>query len=271
MDFLTSLAVRAMDPKDRRLLVRPRLVSFFEHRLDVPADVPPAGLHEEFVESETETPAAARPASPPEVRPREGRPGPPWTDAMVHQAEAAFTQHAIETVKPSPRGIPATLPDSPPVETERQAQPAPVRQEYAAQPAARIPAPPLSRPPAEPPRPAPRTETPDQPRNLAQSLPAVEFAAKPIPAIERIIRHDLVRELSKPVSAPASEPRRNRRGRERIPDAANTPPVSIEVTIGRVEVRAVAPPAPPKSQGVHRPPPALSLDDYLKQRNGGRS
>jgi len=47
-------------------------------------------------------------------------------------------------------------------------------------------------------------------------------------------------------------------------------PPSIHVTIGRVEVRAVMPsvaapkPAPPSG-------PKLSLEDYLKQRNGGRS
>jgi hypothetical protein len=45
-------------------------------------------------------------------------------------------------------------------------------------------------------------------------------------------------------------------------------PPAINVTIGRVEVRAVMPrvavpkPAPPS-------PPKLSLEDYLKQRNGG--
>ena len=42
----------------------------------------------------------------------------------------------------------------------------------------------------------------------------------------------------------------------------------IRVTIGRIDVRAVPPPAPPQQQP---PPPApgLSLDDYLKERNGG--
>jgi hypothetical protein len=43
---------------------------------------------------------------------------------------------------------------------------------------------------------------------------------------------------------------------------------AIHVTIGRVEVRAIHPPAEPTPP---RPPPkpTLSLDDYLKQRNGG--
>jgi hypothetical protein len=43
----------------------------------------------------------------------------------------------------------------------------------------------------------------------------------------------------------------------------------IRVTIGRVEVRAImAPPPPPRA--ARRPRPALSLEDYLKQREGGK-
>jgi hypothetical protein len=51
--------------------------------------------------------------------------------------------------------------------------------------------------------------------------------------------------------------------------AAPAPPPTINVTIGRVEVRAVSPPAQQRA----RPKPAkvLSLGDYLRQRaNGGR-
>lgn len=46
-------------------------------------------------------------------------------------------------------------------------------------------------------------------------------------------------------------------------------PAVIRVTIGRIEVRATTPPLPPAPRT--RPPgPALTLDDYLKQRNGGQ-
>jgi len=48
------------------------------------------------------------------------------------------------------------------------------------------------------------------------------------------------------------------------------PPVTVEVTIGRVEVRAVNPPATiAPAQPVSRAP-SLSLADYLKSRNQGR-
>lgn len=46
-------------------------------------------------------------------------------------------------------------------------------------------------------------------------------------------------------------------------------PAAIRVTIGRIEVRATTPPLPAAPRT--RPPgPALTLDDYLKQRNGGK-
>jgi hypothetical protein len=52
--------------------------------------------------------------------------------------------------------------------------------------------------------------------------------------------------------------------------AADEPPV-IRVTIGRVEVRAVNPPARPPAPPAPRPrQPSLSLGDYLAQRGEGR-
>ena len=55
--------------------------------------------------------------------------------------------------------------------------------------------------------------------------------------------------------------------------AASESTPTIEVSIGRVEVRGVKPPEPPptRKKSVQRSPgsPALSLSDYLKQREGG--
>src|SRR5262249_48537584 len=59
------------------------------------------------------------------------------------------------------------------------------------------------------------------------------------------------------------------------PTASLTTPApmpTIRVTIGRLEVRAITPPAqktPPVTQGQRAP--LLTLDEYLKQRNEGRS
>jgi hypothetical protein len=44
---------------------------------------------------------------------------------------------------------------------------------------------------------------------------------------------------------------------------------SINVTIGRIDVRAVMPQTPAPVRASARPRPALSLEDYLKQREGG--
>lgn len=51
------------------------------------------------------------------------------------------------------------------------------------------------------------------------------------------------------------------------PHPTETKP-TIQVKIGRVEVHALAPASPP--HGTPQPAPKLSLDDYLKQRDGGR-
>jgi hypothetical protein len=51
--------------------------------------------------------------------------------------------------------------------------------------------------------------------------------------------------------------------------SSNAPP-TIHVTIGRVEVRAVLPPST-KPKVEPSAAPKVSLEDYLKQRNGGRS
>ena len=51
-----------------------------------------------------------------------------------------------------------------------------------------------------------------------------------------------------------------------VPPAPTAAAPTIRVTIGRIEVRAAAPPAPPEPEPTHRPEPALSLDDYLKGR-----
>lgn len=48
------------------------------------------------------------------------------------------------------------------------------------------------------------------------------------------------------------------------------PAPTIKITIGRVDVRAMMPAAPAPRPAPARPSPALSLDDYLKQRGGGR-
>lgn len=54
----------------------------------------------------------------------------------------------------------------------------------------------------------------------------------------------------------------------RRPEESAPPPPTIQVTIGRIEVRAMPPPAPSRPR-VTTPPARLSLEDYLRSRSGG--
>ncbi|OAN38269.1 hypothetical protein A6A03_05105 [Chloroflexus islandicus] len=85
---------------------------------------------------------------------------------------------------------------------------------------------------------------PDAPRE--PGVPAIRPFSAPAPVMPR-----------EPVAPPPREP------------AAPPHPPRITVTIGRVEVRAVPPP-PPSSRPRPQPPaPRLSLDEYLRRREGG--
>jgi hypothetical protein len=54
---------------------------------------------------------------------------------------------------------------------------------------------------------------------------------------------------------------------ERLERIRDEQPPAIHVTIGRVEVRAAAPPPVPDPPAA-APAPRLSLDEYLEQHNG---
>jgi hypothetical protein len=74
-------------------------------------------------------------------------------------------------------------------------------------------------------------------------------------------------ENAAPVVRPAA-----RRAAERPalrPEGASREPPPVRVTIGRIEVRAVASPPPPPRPAPQRPEP-LSLDEYLEVRRNGR-
>ena len=61
----------------------------------------------------------------------------------------------------------------------------------------------------------------------------------------------------------------SRAATRRNPDAPVHQPPTVRVTIGRIDVRAEFPPAAPARQARQSPSPALSLDQYQRQRDGG--
>jgi hypothetical protein len=68
---------------------------------------------------------------------------------------------------------------------------------------------------------------------------------------------------------PASPGRRERRAQSRGQADSPAAPV-VNVTIGRVEVRAAPSGPAPAARAAPRPDPPQSLGDYLKRRDGGR-
>ncbi len=76
----------------------------------------------------------------------------------------------------------------------------------------------------------------------------------------------VVRPVAEAASGSASRPAS--RPISRNEDAASGPP-TIRVTIGRIEVRAVHPPAPAPQKRAAASQPRISLEEYLRKRNGG--
>ena len=108
-------------------------------------------------------------------------------------------------------------------------------------------------------------------RPSAESLLHPDATRAPVPAPSA--RKPLEIHATK---SPAPRPAQSAAARAPAPRVAAAAPVAeasgpppIHVTIGRIEVRAITPPAAPAARRPERPTPHLSLDDYLRSRNGG--
>jgi hypothetical protein len=104
--------------------------------------------------------------------------------------------------------------------------------------------------PSPEPVPAPATRVEPQVVNLPEEPPAGRGPQPGSPTVVPAL----------PAPAPPAAPR----------EEQQPPRPAINVTIGRVEVRAVFAP-PPQPAPRPQPAPAMSLEEYLKQRDGGRS
>jgi len=91
----------------------------------------------------------------------------------------------------------------------------------------------------------------------------------PLNPVEALSMRPDARAAVTPVDEPEL-PRRAERG-QAAAAATLISPLTIEVTIGRVEVRAMHPPAPVARPKPDAPTaPRLSLEEYLRNQNGGR-
>ena len=167
----------------------------------------------------------------------------------LHRAEPGPTQR--DALSTSQRVLPENLPFSPPSTGDEPGQAAfrPIGTLVDHGQGATLP-----------PVPSPGTEAPLD-ANGATSEPEATLAPPTVasPVMPRIVR-------------PRSDGHLERGSREPRVAAPEPPAPTIRVAIGRIEVRAITPPPTPPAQRTTpaRPSPALSLDEYLKQRNGGQ-
>jgi len=147
-----------------------------------------------------------------------------------------------------------------------------------------VPAP--SPPAAAVARPMPAPSPPPRADARAAPAPVAAWAPMRLPALDATLGAPRNEKAAPPRAAdtgalarPAAPPRAplapvaaSARRAARSPDAPARPAPAalppIEVTIGRVEIRAVAP-APAPARPARAAGPRLSLDDYLRQRDGG--
>jgi hypothetical protein len=232
-DYLEHLAARALGLAD---VVRPRLIGLFE-----PLDP-------------SDTVVAAEPFEVQEIERPSGRAMPPDPRSERQPSEPERAAPPAETAAP-PRES-----DSPAV-TAADVETPPARQ------AAAVPAPsPASSTPGRPPSwPGPRPPAISQDPPTVAASPRRTAGGPPRSAPQSRL------ELPSPPRPPSAlappngpEPRRGER------DASSPAPTAptIRVTIGRVDVRALAQPAP--RPAAPRRASAIALNEYLKQRRERR-
>lgn len=201
-------------------------------------------------------------------------PAPRETEAILRQSSTDIVgrpvAHAEAGLFPaesdlSPRHVPAAAAAESIVGQTAEARPkspgAPAAQPVVRQAGAslagepRVPAPPIGQ--REPIAPAIRSvHGSTEPTSEASAAvpPVAQVVAAARPAVSRVS------------PAPSVEPLRH--SRVARDDSSSSRP--IHITIGRIEVRAVHPPPEPVVQRPKPVSPKISLEEYLKQRNGGR-
>jgi hypothetical protein len=266
-DFFENVAARA---RGEALAVRPRLPSLFEsapaQELEQTVDV--------FATAEARPqPSVLRPAHipgrVPEVPPRQESPHP---DISVPAAEP------LPAALPSVAPIPVPNPEAAKVTVETSVSmlamtPSPNPFRSATPPPAPVPAAPHLRREVPPPSAGQRREPPPAPQDntadaYAAALPSTDRpqvlvppSAAPPPALVSLQRQ-------------SPQPIVPRVGRSRFPQtlpssAPQQEETTVHVSIGRIEVRAVQPPADGKRREQARSA-VMSLDEYLRSRREQR-
>ena len=106
-----------------------------------------------------------------------------------------------------------------------------------------------------------------------QSAPEAGLATRPA---VRPVRLPAELAPARPLASVPSKPVRRREQalantRREAVAAEPQPPTTVQVTIGRIEIRATSAPAASPASAVKQSGPRLKLDDYLRARSGGRA
>ena len=289
-DFLSQLVARSTAPA---LAVRPRLPSRFEASSEAagitafPGDITPAAPLET-----TATPARTFRTSPHNGDHQQAPPTPAEPETSTASPSPQTTPPPLQDHAPSRSTASATVPPAAPAthsskqEAPSSPSPSPVLEPSfatARQNSATTLAPetPLFRPSSHSDIQPPEPPTLDSVSEEA-SPAAVVSAAKPQPvsptplasttppAVASGLRsQSQISNLKSQIPRPAARPAIATRPTPATPQtapAAPAPPV-VQITIGRVELRAIVTPASPRA--VPPPAPKLGLDEYLRQRTGG--
>jgi|GEM_PF-1894586 len=129
--------------------------------------------------------------------------------------------------------------------------------------------------------------TPESPASARPTAPTVEpfpLESATHPAVSTLSRPQIESAIPEMAQMPPPEPLLGRADGRATVDPHFTEPMAtapsrradasqaptIRVTIGRIEVRATLPPAPPEHPQPARRQPALPLDQYLQRRNEGK-
>ncbi len=239
--------------------LRPRVPALYETPADSTADFPIEEIAEEAAPASRPRGATASPVPPTTIEPaRPEIPAPEPRRAAMPRPVAREDAHSPVPTPHTPSAAPPieSRPDAPletPPRLERMAEPAPHRTEQVSPPP--VPAPIMQAPaPSEVPK--QQTQATAANQRIVESAASPQRVSQPPPLAPPPLAPPapLLAPLPPPVRAPAV-------AMPRAPEAAPR----VQVTIGRLEIRATsAPPAPEK-----RPAPrqkSMSLDEYLARR-----
>lgn len=263
-DFLSRLAERALGVAKA---VEPRLPAVFEPAAPAMAEPAPAAAREPVVRVETgrEVPSRMRvreprvtertvflekpgPSSPPAAEPHPGEAASPPAQPPVRLREPDAPREAAEPKPAAPRPAAAHETVRPVVRIERRTEAGPT---ILRETNTRVDNVILREPRRET---TARIEREAAPRQQAGRQPEpVPDGERPATALSAGLRDKTV----PPFPMPALK-------RREKPDAP--PQTTVQVTIGRVEVRAAPPAAAPRRRAPS--PPVMSLEEYLRRRGG---